>query len=216
MWRFNLFGFPVAVHWTFWLVAALLGAGFVGDSAQTKFVFLVWLGVVFVSIMVHELGHAFVMRQQGDRSVHIVLHSMGGYAQGTVWHSRREQILVSAAGPVAQMALGTLAWALLKWELVPQAFYPIVALNLLVWVSFVWALFNLLPIIPMDGGRIMESILGGKSSRLPLQISMVCAGVIALWQLSDGRLFNALIIGYMAVENYRALNGLPPVTMFGR
>lgn len=211
MWRFNLFGFPVAVHWTFWLVAALLGAGFVGDSAQTRFVFLVWMAVVFVSIMVHELGHAFMMRKQGDRSVQIVLHSMGGYAQGTIWHSRMEQILVSAAGPVAQIALGAVAWLLLHFGLVPMSYYPVVALNLLVWVSFVWAIFNLLPIIPMDGGRIMESILGG-SSKLPLQISLVVATAIALWQLSTGRIFNALIIGSMAVENYRALKGQPPMT----
>jgi len=212
MWRFNLFGFPVAVHWTFWLVAVLLGSGFVGDSAQARFVLVVWVAVVFLSIMVHELGHAFMMRKQGDRSVQIVLHSMGGYAQGTAWRSRREQILVSAAGPVAQMALGAVAWLLLKLGLVPILFYPVVALNLLIWVSFVWAIFNLLPIIPMDGGRIMEAVMGVRSSRLPLQISLACASAIALWQLTDGRLFNALIVGSMAVENYRALKGLPPIT----
>jgi len=211
MWRFNLFGFPVAVHWTFWLVAVLLGAGFVGDSSQTRFVLLVWVAVVFLSIMVHELGHAFMMRKQGDRSVHIVLHSMGGYAQGTAWRSRTEQILVSAAGPAAQAALGAVAWMLLKLGLVPISFYPVVALQLLIWVSFVWAIFNLLPIIPMDGGRIMEAIMGARSARLPLQISLVCASAIALWQLSDGRLFNALIIGSMAVENYRALSGQQPI-----
>ncbi len=211
MWRFKLFGFPVAVHWTFWLVAALLGSGFVGDSAQMRFVLVVWVAMVFLSIMVHELGHAFMMRRQGDRSVHIVLHSMGGYAQGTAWRSGREQVLVSAAGPVAQMALGALAWLLLKLGLVPVSFYPVVALNLLIWVSFVWAIFNLLPIIPMDGGRIMEALVGARSSHLPLRISLVCASAIALWQLSEGRLFNALMVGSMAVENFRALKGLPPV-----
>lgn len=211
MWRFNLFGFPVAVHWMFWLVSSLLGAGFVGDSAETRFLFLVWLAVVFVSIMVHELGHAFMMRKLGDRSVHIVLHAMGGYAQGTAWRSRREQILISAAGPVAQLALGAVAWMLLRLGLVPISYYPVVALQMLIWVSFIWAIFNLLPIIPMDGGRIMESIMGGNSARRPLQISLVVASVIALWQLSEGRMFNALIIGSMAVENYRALKGQPPL-----
>ena len=56
--RFNLFGIPVRVHPLFWLVAAILGAGSDPDPIEL----LLWIGTVFVSILIHEMGHALAAR----------------------------------------------------------------------------------------------------------------------------------------------------------
>ncbi|MFN8386267.1 MAG: hypothetical protein U0X92_07570 [Anaerolineales bacterium] len=69
--RFSIAGIPVRVHPLFWLIALLLGSS--GDLLQI----VIWIFVVFVSIVVHELGHAFAFRWYGLRS-QILLHFSGG------------------------------------------------------------------------------------------------------------------------------------------
>ncbi len=96
--HFRLFGFPVRVHPFFWVVALLLGLG--GGPVEPVGV-LVWVAVVFVSILVHELGHAFLQRYFGGRPW-ITLHSFGGLAScNDCDRSPRSQILICLAGPAA-------------------------------------------------------------------------------------------------------------------
>jgi len=124
--NFQLLGFPVRIHPLFWLVGGLLGLGAAGDEDQ-GIRLLIWFVALFVSILIHELGHALTIRRFG-RDAHIVLYAMGGLAiEGrpsggfgspwslgsfesyTQWQPRQrtplEQILISAAGPGIQFAL---------------------------------------------------------------------------------------------------------------
>ena len=73
--HFRIFGFPVRVHPLFWVVTVLLGLQGRADPFET----LVWVGVVFVSILVHELGHATLERTFGGHPW-ITLYSFGGLA----------------------------------------------------------------------------------------------------------------------------------------
>jgi Zn-dependent protease len=116
--NFQLLGFPVRIHPLFWVVGFVLG--FRGDSDGIGI--LVWMLVLLVSILVHELGHAILIRRFG-RPAHIVLYMMGGLAiEGedqpySSWssyspsnYSRRsrtptEQIIISLAGPGAGFIL---------------------------------------------------------------------------------------------------------------
>ena len=115
--NFRLFDFPVRIHPFFWILAVLLG---MNNSTRGL---LIWVGVVFVSILVHELGHAFVIRYFGW-SPHVVLHGFGGLAiydpNFSPWQSGRRarrthasQILISLAGPGAGFALAALVVVLL-------------------------------------------------------------------------------------------------------
>lgn len=106
--HFRIFGFPVRVHPFFWVVSLLLGmGGGAADPAKT----LVWVGVVFVSILVHELGHAFLQRFYGGRPW-ITLYSFGGMAScNDCDRSPRSQIVISLAGPVAGFLLAV--WLIL-------------------------------------------------------------------------------------------------------
>lgn len=117
--RFNVLGFPVRVHPLFWLIAVILGArGFPsGGGPQLLIIVLLWVAVVFISILIHELGHCLAMRFYGSRA-RIVLYAMGGLAipesssfQPFGRASKRsttESIVISAAGPVAGFLLAGL------------------------------------------------------------------------------------------------------------
>ncbi|HND50108.1 MAG TPA: hypothetical protein PLL95_16195, partial [Anaerolineales bacterium] len=70
--QFSIAGIPVRVHPLFWVIAILLGSG-----SSNLLMIPVWIAIVFISILVHELGHAFAFRRFGQPS-RILLHFSGG------------------------------------------------------------------------------------------------------------------------------------------
>src|SRR5262249_1029048 len=115
----HLFGVPWRIHWLFWPVTVLLGIQLVSPPDITiawKLQFmLIWIACVLGSIMLHELGHVWAGMCFGRRS-HIVLYLFGGLAIGASEVRRSwQRIIVSLAGPGAQLALcGVLQMALWK------------------------------------------------------------------------------------------------------
>jgi stage IV sporulation protein FB len=73
MLKFSILGIPVGVDWWFWLMCILLGGGFYAKAPEDWHRVAVWTAVVFVSIMVHELGHALAARRFGVKPL-IKLH----------------------------------------------------------------------------------------------------------------------------------------------
>ena len=211
MLQFSLFGFPIRIHWLFWLNTALLGGALQAQTPEQMRLVAVWIAIAFLSILIHELGHAFVMRRLGDRRVEVILYAFGGLAAGSSWRSRREQILVSAAGPGAQMLAGLLVW-FMALSLPPGPLLVRYALGNFLFISFFWAILNLLPVLPLDGGRITEAVLGPSRERTTLTVSLVCASGLALYMLAyQGQIFAALFFGMLAYNNYQALNRRPEV-----
>lgn len=207
MLHFTLFGFPIRIHWLFWLNAALLGGAFTARTPTQMQSVAVWVGMVFLSILIHELGHALVMRRFGERRAEIILYAFGGLAIGSAWRTRREQILISAAGPIAQLLPAVLIWIGFAPSFTIQQLVDGNALQQFAGVSIFWGALNLLPIIPMDGGRISEAALGPAKERLALTISLVCAVALALYMgISEGQLFAALFFGMLAYNNWQRLN----------
>ena len=203
MWRFTLFDFPVVVHWQFWLTTALLG----GSMGMGWLV--LWVAIVFVSILGHELGHALAMRRFGDRNVNISLYAFGGLAQGGYWRSRNQQIIISAAGPAFSASLGLLGWlvsAILGADGGPAE----IVLSFWLWVNIGWTLFNLLPVIPLDGGRISEALFGPARAHQAYKLSMIVAMVMAVIGLLHNGLWMALLFGMMAYSNWQQLHGRTP------
>lgn len=113
--HFRIFGFPVRVHPYFWLVTLFMGAGGFGSSqgVDPMDVF-VWVGVVFVSILVHELGHATMQRFYGGQPW-ITLYAFGGLASCSDGpRSAGRRILILLAGPGAGFVLAAVIIAALK------------------------------------------------------------------------------------------------------
>src|SRR3954468_12089221 len=101
--RFRLFGFPVRVHPLFWVVALLMGNPDL-DRPQALARLALWILVVFGSILLHELGHAFAFRFYGCRGVAVDLFWFGGLASAEQRpRGHWPNIFISLAGPAAQL-----------------------------------------------------------------------------------------------------------------
>jgi Zn-dependent protease len=99
--HFRLFGFPVRIHPFFWVVSLLLGMGGFRSGKADPTAVLIWVVVVFISILIHELGHAFLQRFYGGHPW-ITLYSFGGLAScNDCDRSPRSQIAILLAGPGA-------------------------------------------------------------------------------------------------------------------
>ncbi len=231
MLRFTLFGFPVLIHWMFWLNSALMGGALGASSPAQLRHLLAWMTAVFLSILIHELGHALTMRNFGDRRVGIVLYAFGGLAQGSAMRTRREDFLVSAAGPGLQILAGlAVGWASTLWR-VPSIWLAEM-LDGFTAVSLFWALLNLVPIVPLDGGRISMALMGSQRQALSLSLVSCVALVLlsfnnSLWlslqngilTLLDihaqtrigGGLFSILLFGMLAWNNWKQLRNEPQI-----
>jgi hypothetical protein len=103
---FRLFGFPVRVHPLFWVSTLLLGNSTIHGSEHPLAGLTVWVWVTFVSILVHELGHAFAFRWSGAEA-RIWLHWFGGLAVSPNRpESPRRSIVISLAGPSSRVRVG--------------------------------------------------------------------------------------------------------------
>lgn len=216
MLRFSLFGFPVVIHWFFWINAALIGGALDATGPAAFQALLVWMAVVLVSILIHELGHAFAMRQLGDRRVAVVLFALGGYAQGSLPRTRGQDVWVSFAGPLAQAGAGFFVLLCLRA-------YPGVVSGLLgkglvqfVYASIFWAVLNLVPVLPLDGGRIAAAIGGPRGRKAVLGLGVVCALLLAavMW-FQLGAIIGAILFCVLAYNNFQQLRGAPQVPFFG-
>lgn len=207
-WNFTLFNFPVRVHFSFFLIALLLGLN-IGNII----LLLLWVVIVFVSVLLHELGHAVTANYYG-RAPHIELYSMGGLTVSSRYSmlSYPKEILISFSGPLAGFILGGILYALL------QVLGPITnpylgfIIGQLLWVNIGWGIINLIPILPLDGGSIMRNIYHWVRSpydeRTPLKISIgfgILAVIAAIVFLGRGGLYLALLAAWLTYNNYMAL-----------
>lgn len=207
--RFSLFGIPIEIQPWFWVVLALIGGALGAGTTEALLSVALFVLAGFVSVLVHELGHALTGKAFGAPT-RIVLHSFGGYATFPANHfSRGQNILVTAAGPGIQIVLGLLAFALILYAPLPSSAIKGFFYFLFV-ISLFWAVLNLIPVIPLDGGQLLASILGPRRVRLALQISMitaVAAGLLLFFKL--GSFIFPIFLGMMAYQNYQTLQQLP-------
>jgi Zn-dependent protease len=201
--RFRLFGIDVRVHPMFWLVSALMGWNLRDQGFSYV---LLWIGCVFISILIHELGHVGVGLMFGSHG-HIVLYGFGGLAIGSSnLRNRWHRIAVYFGGPLAGfLYLGVLFLILLvslpnqalafqqdllyllRIEHHPSLQTPTLmteALWFLLQINLFWGLVNLLPVYPLDGGQISRDLFNwfmqGRGIRPSLGLSLFVAGFIAI------------------------------------
>src|SRR5262245_2940933 len=158
-----MFGTPVRVHPMFWVLTVLLGWRYMGDPGFGIGYLVLWVAVVFVSILLHEFGHVLTGRLFGAYS-RVVLYSFGGLAIGSLDLRRRwQRVLVSLAGPAAQLALAAAIW----WGVLPLVHPPQHAawkgpvaetIVMLLEINIFWPVLNLLPIWPLDGGKVIREL----------------------------------------------------------
>ncbi|MDR2439974.1 MAG: site-2 protease family protein [Planctomycetaceae bacterium] len=235
--NFRFLGFPIRIHPLFWLVITLLGVqGHISNMYLFFVEIVLWIAAVFISILVHELGHALVFRHVYRVSSQIIFHGMGGMTVPFVPHQRRYgfwgllcAVFLSAAGPLAGFVLAIsliVLSALLAMQFGETSFEngfmltELTEFNVrsivdvfivkIISISIVWGIFNLLPIYPMDGGHIFREIFSFISPRNgaanSLVLSIVTAIVFAFLSFRFGLTIMTLLFCYFAYQNYQELS----------
>ncbi len=153
--NFSVLGIPVRVSSAFWVIGFLLGM----DRADQPALLLAWMVAVFLSVLLHELGHALTARAFGHRA-EIELHGMGGTATwgGGPEITPGQRLTVSLAGPGLEIAVGLTV--VLAWWLSGGPTHPTlqVAATDFAYISIVWGALNLVPIPPLDGSHAVEAV----------------------------------------------------------
>ncbi len=205
--RFSIFGIPVEVQPFFWITMALIGGAFDADSSAALLYMALFIIAGTISILTHELGHALTIRAFG-LPTSITLQAFGGFASypsGIL--NRKKSFLVTAAGPAIQLVLAFVAYLVLAH--VP-AIYNNPNSTYFFWtlfaISLFWALINLLPVVPLDGGQLLHAVLGPDRLTMTLWISIFTAMVagVGMFMMFHSLIF-PVILGYYGFQAFKAL-----------
>lgn len=152
-WRLGtVFGFPIDVKLSFLLLLGVVFLWFGGLAG----VFVVSLA--FASVLLHELGHAVVARFLGVDIAGIELGFLGGAAKmDGIPRRPNHEIAIAVAGPIVSLVLAGLGLGL-------GGLFHSELLGAIGWINLVLAGFNLIPALPMDGGRVLRAILAKRTS----------------------------------------------------
>ncbi|MGE6758407.1 site-2 protease family protein [Corallococcus interemptor] len=231
MFRFRLGSVPVHIHTSHLLFSAVFayqslpvpgrhsGAGWLGDQladraapghmgAVAAYV-LAWMFIIFVSVLVHEMGHAVAFRFFGYQpSVDLVF--MGGVTRPNTdaplpWH---KDVVSSFAGPLAGLTLGVLCWAVLM-QVRGRSEIADFFLGNFFFANMVWAVLNLLPVPPLDGGHISTALATRMFGRRGFIVSHVlalglCVGLVLL-SIKTGALFMGILFAMFGYQSFRVL-----------
>lgn len=198
-------GIPVRFDLTFFLVFGLVGWG-----ARSGVLLVAWLVIVTVSVLLHELGHAVAFRRYGQEP-QVLLYGMGGLTSGSGPPLRAgSDLVISLAGPLTGLLL--LGIPALLVERSSSALTPSwqTVVSDVVFVNVAWSILNLLPVLPLDGGRVTAAlweVVTGRDGRRPTHVvSVAVAAAAAVLALRLGYLFGALFAGFFAAYNLSQLS----------
>ncbi len=201
--QLRILGIPVRVDPSLLVILTLLGFG-LGEVG----LIVAWVVIGSLSVLLHELGHALAYRRFGQRAS-IVLYAFGGMTQGERELPPARSLGVSLAGPGAQLVLlGAPLLVLASTGAVTEVFWRDV-LDLALFINIGWPLFNLVPVLPLDGGNVVRSgvdlVRPGRGMRAAQAISVVVAAIGAVAAAMTGWLFAAAFGAMFAVLNWQAL-----------
>jgi Zn-dependent protease len=241
--RFRFLDIPVRVHPLFWLVAAMLGWR---DNDMPTVV--IWVACVFVSILVHEYGHGLMAKMFGC-SPSITLWMGGGLCYSEMdRQTPRQRLAVVLSGPGAGFVLCGIVMLIASalFGLTPREHLSMLQglfglpvdpdtfgealpkfrsdtsrliYEILVQINVFWGLVNLLPVWPLDGGRVSEILLSyvntHEGARWGHILSLLVAGLLALVALTWKDYFLTVFFGYFAFVNFQILQSIHQAQRMG-
>jgi membrane-associated protease RseP (regulator of RpoE activity) len=227
MLKLRLFGFPLQIHATFLILAVfVIDAGFGATGVA------LWMLAAFLSIIIHELGHAFTARLLGGTVDRVMIHGIGGT---TFWsapwmnQSLGRRFLVAGAGSALEVAVAMGVFALVKAGVFGEVSESVVEspftvylgdslflehwssffLGTFIWISIVWGLLNWLPIGGLDGSHmlavVLERFLPGRGRFHAAVIGLIVAIGAAWWFFQRGFRFAPINFILFAVQEFSAV-----------
>lgn len=219
----RLLGFPVQIQLTFLILAFFAvnaGYGFLG--------IVLWMATIFLSILIHELGHAVVARWFGAKVHSITVHGFGGV---TIWSETSlavrgwKRFTVAAAGSGVGLMIGLALYVAVSrgvfgsfavrripspWGF--RVFDPTVetaavfVLGMFILVSVLWGLINWLPVVGLDGAAMLREVLrpmlGAATERVSRAIGLGTAIALGAYLFYIGRRFGVFILAYLVISDY--------------
>lgn len=241
---FRLLGFPVRVHPGFFLLPVLFGGGWArGAEINAGLIVLIFVLVFFVSILVHEMGHAVAFRRYGIQS-RIVLYWLGGLAIPEAGWGRRpglgagQQILVSAAGPAAGFLLAALLCLSVlglggQLSTTMNGIMPVVITDLRetalqgnqamflffqisIYCNIFWNILNLAPVVPLDGGKISTELFQHFNRHQGVRNALLLSAVAAGLIAVAGFASDSMFLGlFFAILGISSYLTLQQMSRFG-
>jgi membrane-associated protease RseP (regulator of RpoE activity) len=244
--RFRLLGIPVRVHPLFWLVSAVLG----WQENNLPMVAL-WVACVFVSILVHEYGHGLMAKAFHASPSIVLWGMGGLCETHSNRQTPLQRLAVLLSGPGAGFVLCLLVmvFASAIFGITPREHLSVTETLVgirpqvddyfaarmkfrpethnfeiyrsLVWINLMWGLVNLLPIWPLDGGRVSEIVLSAINRAQGVRwghiVSLLVAGILAVLAASfrSSSLFLPIFFGYFAFINYQMLQSIHQAQAMG-
>ncbi|MFN8584573.1 MAG: site-2 protease family protein [Dehalococcoidia bacterium] len=177
-------GIEIRIHWSWFIILVLLTWSFADglyrdlyenwSDSQRWTAAAVTSGLFFLSVLLHELSHAFVAQRYGMSVPSITLFVFGGVSSiAGEMRTAREEFAVAIAGPLMSWVLAVIFGVL--W-LATHGTGLAGIFGYLAWINGALGLFNLLPGFPLDGGRVLRSIVWGRSKSL-VRATRVAASV---------------------------------------
>jgi len=210
---FSLPGVPVTVHWSF-LFVAVLGFGYYQDFADIA----AWTVAVFAAVLLHECGHAYTSKAYGATNVTVTLFALGGY---TTWLPRPsitagKRFVISAAGSAVGIGIGLLASRFVEvrirgWTLGNDVGFdgPLEAfLATIVLVGLFWGVLNWIPLLPLDGGHMLNHALAifwpDQAYNIALGVSTVVGVGLIGAAFYYGQTFMAIFLIFILMSAWRS------------
>ena len=195
----------IAVAFITWTISSLFSDTFPGWTSRETWTAAIFGALaLFGSVLIHELAHSLTARRLGLPVRGITLFIFGGVSKIDGRYSRsRDEFLVAFAGPASSLVLGAVFWAM--WQAFkPDRGDPSLALGIVSYLglmNLLLGVFNLLPGFPLDGGRVLRSIVWGwsgnerRATRVAVSVGRLMAiGMIGLgaWQVFNGNVTSGI------------------------
>ena len=165
----RVLGIDIKVHLTFFLLLAYIVAINYLQSRDWNIALreLLFVTIVFAIIVMHEYGHALMARRFGVRTQDITLLPIGGVARlERIPENPQQELAIAIAGPAVNVALAVLCWLImaargeeLSLSVIVNPFAGISLAQRLLAINIWLVVFNMIPAFPMDGGRVLRSLL---------------------------------------------------------
>ena len=220
-----LWGIPVKVHWTFGyiLLWILYSSHNEGIGVKGALWFGLFIMILFACVVLHEYGHALTARKFGIHTEDIILTPLGGIARLAKMPDKPwQELLVAIAGPLVNVAIALSLllyiyffpqFGIKNWDgdvyklYTDKTKFPVAVLS----VNVALVLFNLLPIFPMDGGRVLRALLSMKLKKvkatlIAMRVGQLLAIGMVIFGFYNGSITLSLIgvfIFYSAYMEYR-------------
>jgi stage IV sporulation protein FB len=161
---------------------------------------LLWVPILLISLLVHELAHAGTIKLLGFGPSRIFLTGWGGVTVNERRARPWQDLLISLAGPVSSFLLAAAIYPFINGTLSNPflaAFLPKLAT-----INVVWAIFNLLPVMPLDGGHAVRHVLRMfmtelRAFHVSVISSLIIGAILGLIALRKGEWWVAIVLGLM-------------------